>query len=96
VSISCAVRCRHRRRARGGGLRHLRRHHGAPGAAVRALHRQLQLRPARGRVHRVSTKTASFLPAAFLLAVTDNCSCNAGIFSRLVTPSSSSIAGEFF
>ncbi|KAM0909980.1 hypothetical protein ACQ4PT_014471 [Festuca glaucescens] len=44
---------RDRRRARGGGLRHLRRHHGAPGAAVRALHRQFQLRPARGRVHRI-------------------------------------------
>jgi hypothetical protein len=62
--IAC---CRERRcgRARRGDLHHLRRHHGAPGAALRALHRQLRLRPAGGGRHRVHTHTA---PSCFCLS----------------------------
>ena len=50
-------RCGRARRRRQGDLHHLRRHHGAPGAALRALHRQLRLRPAGGGRHRVHTHT---------------------------------------
>lgn len=71
-SRSCLVVGRERRRgeARRGGLRHLRRHDGAPGAAVRALHRQLQLRPARGRVHRVCLRHHDALSLLFSLLCT--------------------------
>lgn len=84
-SRSCLVVGRERRRrrrrgeARRGGLRHLRRHDGAPGAAVRAIHRQLQLRPERGRVHRVCLVT---LIAVLLSALYYNCLVL--IFSLLV------------
>jgi hypothetical protein len=53
--VFCFLRCaRRRRRAAAHRLRHVGRDHGAAGAAMRALHRQLQLRPPRRRVHRVS------------------------------------------
>jgi hypothetical protein len=41
-------------------VRHLRRHDSAPGAALRALHRQFQLRPAGGGIHRVRMQTTPF------------------------------------
>lgn len=47
-------------RAAADRVRHVGRDDGAAGAAVRALHRQLQLRPPRRRVHRVSF-LASFI-----------------------------------
>ena len=52
------------RRAAADRVRHVGRDDGAAGAAVRALHRQLQLRPPWRRVHRVS-----FLASFQLLVV---------------------------
>jgi hypothetical protein len=82
-----------------GGVGGLVGHHGATGAALRALHRQFSLRPAWGDRHRVRTH-AYHTPLLLLVTtpfVVQKCLWkNADIFSRQATQSSSSIDGEKF
>lgn len=93
------TRCRDQRRdprAR-GGLRHLGRHHGAPGAAGAACATSTISVPASEGPRPPSMYRDSFYPPLLLcFAVTCKFLCNADIFSRLATQSSSSIAGESF